>query len=182
MSGIPLKMVEPRSGSTKCGVAKNQRFLAGRHLFAPLAHIREGGWGDPLQRERHPISLKTLTLATLIPGPALAEVCHKLRPNWTPGTPTPAWQEAIYLFTMLPSLLLLAASAIVIFKRSQWGALAVVLLWSGLVTFVTFASEHMTSSLAISQGCIGSPILFISAVTAICIAMILYTLPRETRL
>lgn len=162
--------------------AKNQRILAGRHRSAPLAPLREGGWGDPRQRERHPISLKTLALTALIPGPALAEACDRFRPDWTPGAPTPAWQEAIYLFSMLPSLLLLAASVIVVLKRSHWGALAVVLLWSGLVTFVTFASEHMTSSLAISEGCIGSPTLFIGAVTAICIAMILYTLPRETRL
>ncbi|MEM7473303.1 MAG: hypothetical protein AAF340_18290 [Pseudomonadota bacterium] len=148
--------------------------------LASLAPIREGGRGDPRQRERRAI-LPTLTLL-LTPTSAFAESCATLRPDWEPGTPATALAEAFHLFSSLPAFILLIASAIVVFKRSQWGALAVVLLWSGLVSLVTFASESLTSSLAISEGCIGSPALFIAAVAAICTAMILYTLPRETRL
>lgn len=179
MNGTRLKMVEPQRGSTKCGVAKKQSFLAGRHPSAIAKPY--GRVGGAIRAAGASPIFPTLALL-LTPSAAFAETCDKIRPGWTPGTPTPAWLEAAYLFTTLPALVLLAASAIVLRTRSQWGALAVVVLWSCLVAFMTFASEYTHGSLAIAEGCIGSPTLFIGAVTAICIAMILYTMPRETRL
>ncbi|MCY4335512.1 MAG: hypothetical protein OXC60_12695 [Litoreibacter sp.] len=152
--------------------------LAGRHPATLLAPKREGGRGDARRRERRTISLMTY----LTPTAAWSQSCTDVRPSWVPGTQVTAWSEAIQLFSMPPSLVLLVASAIVIRTRSQWGALAVVVFWTGLVALVTFASERLYGSLAITEGCIGSPALFIAAVTAICTAMILYTLPRETRL
>ncbi|MEM6409522.1 MAG: hypothetical protein AAF700_14050, partial [Pseudomonadota bacterium] len=130
------------------------------------------------KRERRVISL----IATLTPTAAWSQSCADVRPSWEPGTPVTAWAEAIQLFSAPPALALIIASAIAIRTRSQWGALLTVLLWTGLIALVTFASERLYGSLTIAEGCIGSPALFIAAVTAICTAMILYTLPRETRL
>lgn len=119
----------------------------------------------------------------LTPKAALAEVCDKLRPNWEPGTKVTMLGEAIYLFSTLPALILLAASALVVARRSQWGALAVVVLWTGFISVVVFFEDDDASYfMARMEGCVASPALFIVAVAAICTAMILYTLPRETRL
>ncbi|MEM9583320.1 MAG: hypothetical protein AAGA08_09410 [Pseudomonadota bacterium] len=145
--------------------------------------LREGGWGDPRKRERHLTFLPFfIIVATLTPTAAFSEVCDKVRPDWVSGTQTTAWQEAIHLFSTLPSLFLIIASMIVVLKRSQRGGLAVVLLWSIFVSVITFLGDPQMDNFAIAQGCMGSPTLFIGAVTAICVAIILYTLPRETRL
>jgi hypothetical protein len=124
-----------------------------------------------------------LTLALLLtPSAALAEVCDKIRPGWIPGTQATALSEAFHLFTTLPAILLLLCSVLVLRKRSQWGALAVVVLWSGMISLITFLDTPFVSEAAKLEGCIGAPTLFIGAVAAICMAMILYTMPRETRL
>lgn len=113
--------------------------------------------------------------------PALAEVCDEARPNWD-GGPVSAFQEAVFLFATFPSLALILATAVAVRFRSQWGGLAVVVLWSGLITIFTATDPTGLGEFALSEGCVGSPALFIAAVTAICIAVILYTLPRKTRL
>lgn len=150
------------------------------HIRQPAQ--REGGRGDPRQRERRAICLLITLAAIALPVPALAETCAVLRPNWTPGAPATALQEAIHLMTRLPMLVLLFASLLVVFKRHHWGALAVVVMWSLLVSIVTFVKDPFVTEAIVAEGCIGSPALFIGAVTAICTAMILLTLPRETRL
>ena len=118
-----------------------------------------------------------------LPTSALAEVCDKVRPHWVPGTDATAFSELISLFGTPPSLILLVATAIVLRFRSKWGGLAVTVLWAGWVSLVSIvgANEEM-QQLAAREGCVGSPALFIVAVAAICIATILYTSPRSTRL
>ncbi len=152
-------MVEPRSGSAKCGVSRMRKILAGRHPSAGLG-----------------------ALFLLHPTAALAEVCEKIRPNWEPGTPATALGEALYLFTTLPAIILLIASVLAVLKRSQWGTLGLVVLWTGLVSIVTFVDDPFVDAQALAEGCVGAPSLFIGAVAAICIAMILFTMPRDTRL
>ncbi len=136
--------------------------------------------GRPAKRERHPVSL--ILPLTLFPFPAWAEVCDKIRPGWTPGTQVTQAAEALHLFSTAPALILIAASLIAVVKRSAWGALVTVLLWSLLVSGLTLFADKDIQGAAASEGCIASPTLFIAAVTAICIAMILYTLPRDARL
>ncbi|MEW9918317.1 hypothetical protein AB2B41_01770 [Marimonas sp. MJW-29] len=119
-----------------------------------------------------------IATALLAPLPAWAEVCDRMRPLWTPGTPATAWDELIALMITPPSLVLLLLSVLVLRFRHQWGALAVVMAWSLWVSFVALSTPDAARLHAISEGCIGSPTLFILAVAAICVAMILYTVPH----
>lgn len=120
-------------------------------------------------------------IATLLPGAAWAEVCDKVRPGWD-GTPVTMVGEALVQFMTIPSLALLLASAIAIRFRSQWGAAAVVVLWTIWVSVVAFLdTTGGIRDAAIIEGCIGAPVLFIVAVAAICTGMIIYTFPPPRR-
>ena len=119
----------------------------------------------------------------LLPSQAFAEVCDKVRPLWEPGAPATAFGEMIALFGTPPSLILLVASALVLRFRHKWAGLAVVVLWSTWLTLVTVVSaKDDIQQQAVIEGCVGSPTLFIAAVAAICIGIVLYTSPRDTRL
>ncbi|MEO0403027.1 MAG: hypothetical protein AAF214_11680 [Pseudomonadota bacterium] len=115
---------------------------------------------------------------TLVPGAAWADVCDKERPLWD-GAPVSAVGEAIGLFTTPAGVFLIAATALALALRSQWGGLVAVLLWTGFITFVTMADPGGLRSDAMIEGCIGSPTLFIAAVAAICVGTVLYTMPRQ---
>lgn len=118
-----------------------------------------------------------LILACL-PGAAWAEVCDKVRPQWTPGTEATAWTELIALMGTPPSLILLVLSALAVRFRHEWGALVVVLLWTGWISLVVFyGTDGDVQEMAVIEGCIGPPTLFIGAVAAICVSMILYVAP-----
>jgi len=123
---------------------------------------------------------RRLAAATIFlwPSTAWAEVCEKVRPYWTPGSEATAWGEMIALMSTPPSLFLLITSAVCIRLRKQWATMLTVLLWSCWVYFVTAPSTDATRIQAIQEGCIGKPTLFILAVAAICVAMVLYT-PRD---
>lgn len=121
-----------------------------------------------------------LILALLLPSPAFAEVCDKVRPGWD-GTAVGPLQEALYLFMTPPALFLIVTSLLVIRLRHQWGALAVVVLWTILITLVTMADPTGLQEMARIEGCMGSPTLFIGIVAAICGGMIVYTAPRSER-
>ena len=120
--------------------------------------------------------------ATLAPAPALAEVCDKVRPFWTPGRPATAVDELLGLMATPPSLVLLVLTALALRLRHAWGALAVVVLWSTWVSFAVMRTPGPTLGAARAEGCIGPPTLFIAVVAAICVATILYTSRRDTRL
>lgn len=134
-----------------------------------------------------PAQRRVLTTAlTLLPGRAFAGACATERPGWTPGTPSTEWTEALYHFSSVPAIALILATALAIRLRSQWGGLAVTVLWSALVALIVWGrfgdDPAGLRKSAIEEGCLGSPTLFIAAVTAICIATILYTAPsgRQT--
>lgn len=112
----------------------------------------------------------------------LAEVCDKIRPNWQPGTPVTPLGEAVLLFSAVPSLVLIVATLAALRWRSQWGGLAIVVGWSAWTSAIVFLADKDIRPQALAEGCMGTPTLFIGAVAAICVATILYTLPRETRL
>ncbi len=122
------------------------------------------------------VIVRALLLA-VAPQVATAEVCDKERPNWIPGEEASAISEAIALFSTLPALALLMATALCIRFRSQWGSLLTVLLWTGLVSLVVLAPGDPIHQAAVSEGCVGSPALFASTVIAICAGLVLYTMP-----
>ncbi|WP_299048443.1 hypothetical protein [uncultured Tateyamaria sp.] len=121
--------------------------------------------------------------ATLFSTPALAEVCDKVRPLWQPGTQATALTEALHFFATPLGLILVALSAVAIARRWQWVGLATILGWTGLVSLVALgASIDPTSvhALAVAEGCVGPPTLFIVAVAAICVGIVLWTKPRTS--
>ena len=115
-----------------------------------------------------------------LPTPALAEVCDKIRPDWS-GEPVSAVTEAIQLFATAPGLALIAASAFAIRFRSQWGGLAVVLLWTIYASVMTISNGVNLRAEALAEGCAGPSTLFVALISAICIGMILYTAPMPRR-
>lgn len=118
-------------------------------------------------------------MLTALPGMAQAEVCSTLRPDWD-GTPASALSEAFMLTASPLTLLLIGLTFLALRFRSQWGGVAVVVLWTGLVSIITMLDPTGTRTPAMAEGCIGSPTLFIAAVTAICVATIIYTAPRSS--
>ena len=118
-------------------------------------------------------------LATL-PTAAGAKVCDKERPDWN-GTPVTAVGEAIALFSNPVSLVLLMVTALAVRFRSQWGALAVCLAWTGWVSLVAFMDTGGIRSAALAEGCIGSPTLFIVIACTLCVAAVIYTAPRPAK-
>ncbi len=113
--------------------------------------------------------------------PVSAEVCDKSRPDWD-GAPVSAFQEAVFLFSTPASLVLILASLLAIRFRHQWGALITVILWTLLVSLIAMGDPTGLKEFEVAEGCIGSPTLFIAAVAAICVGMILYTTRRAARL
>ncbi|MFK7877386.1 MAG: hypothetical protein AB8B71_16690 [Paracoccaceae bacterium] len=120
--------------------------------------------------------------ALLCAAPTLSSAsnCAETHPDWT-GTPVTALQELIALAASPASLILLAITLIAVRFRSQIGGLIAVILWSGLVALITYYDPSGTRTLARVEGCVGSPALFIAAVTAICVGIALYTAPLEKR-
>lgn len=120
-----------------------------------------------------------LTLA-LLPSAAWAEVCETQRPRWD-GLPVTLMDEAIAMFSTVPSLILIVGTMLVIRRRSVWGGLAVVLGWSTLLTALISYDPSGLREIARAEGCIGDPVLFIGAVIVICGVILFFTAPRNPR-
>lgn len=119
--------------------------------------------------------LSLTTLFALLPLPALAEVCDKVRPSWD-GTPVSALTEAVFILGSPASLVLLLATALVVRFRSSWGAVAVCVGWSMLVSaFTFFDPTGGLRTAAAAEGCIGSPSLFIAVACSLSVICILIT-------
>jgi len=117
-------------------------------------------------------------LLAVSPASAMASVCAELHADWD-GAPVSSLSEATSLFASPLSLILLAATIAAVWARSQWGALAVCVLWSAHVSLIAFFdTTGGVRQQAIAEGCVGSPTVFIAAVAALCVAMILRTAPR----
>jgi hypothetical protein len=101
--------------------------------------------------------------------------CASFRPDWS-GDEVSALSEALLLFQTPAALVLLLASALVLRFRSAWGALAVFVGWSLLVSaFTFFDPTGGTRTAAMAEGCVGSPTLFIAIALGISVGLILYT-------
>lgn len=120
-----------------------------------------------------------VTLA-LLPTGALADACARTRPDWD-GTPVSLLDEALFLVATPAALVLIIASLVAVRFRHQWGALVVVVLWTLFVSLIAMGDPTGLRAEEVAEGCVGSPALFIGLVAAICVAMILYTTPRQGR-
>ena len=118
---------------------------------------------------------RRLTIAALLamPSSAMADICAIRTPDWD-GTQQSAWAELLNSLQSPMTLFLIITTAVVIKFRSQWGGLAIVVAWSGLIA-ILMASESYWEGVA--EGCIGSPSLFFGLIGALCIGVVLYTAP-----
>lgn len=114
-------------------------------------------------------------ILALLPGAAYAQTCAVQRPDWD-GAPVTAIQEAAFLAASPAALVLFLGTIAAVRFKSQWGALAVVLGWTTFVTFLTMLAPA-SREVAMAEGCVGSPALFIGIIAAICVGMIFYTAP-----
>jgi hypothetical protein len=114
-------------------------------------------------------------ILSLLPGVAWTQDCAVQRPGWD-GAPVSVVQEAVFLASSPAALVLLLGTAVAIRFKSQWGSLAVVLGWTAFVTFLTMLAPA-SRKLAMAEGCVGSPALFIGVIAAICVGTIFYTAP-----
>lgn len=105
----------------------------------------------------------------------MAEICSVQRPDWD-GVPVTAVQETLSLASTPVVLILLLLSALAIRFKSQWGVLVLVVLWTILVSFLSIFAPN-ARTVGMTEGCIGSPALFIGIIAAICVGMIFYTAP-----
>ena len=118
-------------------------------------------------------------VSSFFPSFAWAEVCDKARPGWD-GVPVGMLGEAVSLFLSPAGVALLLMSVIALRFRQQWIGLAAVILWTGFITVVTMADPTGLRPQAMAEGCVGPPTLFIVAVAAICVGIVLLTKPRTS--
>ena len=96
-------------------------------------------------------------LALLVPAPALAEVCDKLRPGWMPGSPPVGWLgETLFTFTSPPGLLLLALFALAMWRGWRWLLVIVTLAAVALAFLLFLGNSAEMAAAARTEGCIGS--------------------------
>ncbi len=120
-----------------------------------------------------------VTAISFFPRAAWAEVCDKPYPDWD-GTPVTAVGEALNLFLSPAGIALLLMSLVALRFRQQWVGLAAVILWTVFITVVTMADPTGLRADMLAEGCVGSPTLFIVAVAAICVGIVLWTKPRSS--
>ncbi len=111
-------------------------------------------------------------------APAWAETCDEMRPGWD-GTPVSAVGELLFLAQSPIVLILFLLTAVAVRFRSEWGGLAVVVGWSIVTFLVTRWGGGQTD--AATEGCVGSPALFIAVAAALSIGVVLYTAPLGKR-
>lgn len=114
-------------------------------------------------------------ILALLPGAAWAQGCAEQRPGWD-GASVGAVQEAVFLASSPAALMLFLGTVLALRFKSQWGSLAVVLGWTAFATFLTMLAPA-SRKIAMAEGCVGSPALFIGIIAAICMGTIFYTAP-----
>ncbi len=120
-------------------------------------------------------------ILALLPLQASAGVCETFRPGWD-GVPVTGFGEAVALLGSPVSLVLLVATVVALRFRSQWGVLGTSLLWAAWVSVIAFLDPTGGArSAGMTEGCVGSPTLFILAVSVLCTAAVLITAPRPAK-
>ncbi len=96
-------------------------------------------------------------LALLVPAPALAEVCDKLRPGWAVADGPVGWLgEMLFTFTSPPGLALLALFGLAMWRGWRW-LLVIVTLAAVTLAFLLYVGNGAEmAAMARREGCIGS--------------------------
>lgn len=99
------------------------------------------------------------TLALLAPMPAMAEVCDKLRPDWTPDDGPVGWlAETALIFTSPPGLVLLALFALAMWRGWRVPLVIVTMAAVALAFLLYVGNGAAMATTGRAEGCIGSQI------------------------
>ena len=106
--------------------------------------------------------LASCVLLVFSTGPAFAEVCDKVRPNWDPSSePVDQLQELYYIFSSPLGIILIALWVLVLFfKRTMLSVFAafVLIAVSGLIAANWFWPDDGVTYGAHLEGCTGNPL------------------------
>lgn len=103
-----------------------------------------------------PFRGRLTALCAALPLPAFAEVCDKVRPDWTPEDgPVGALAEAGYVLTSPLGLVLVGLVAVVVIWPRRWLAVVVALPLLALAGLLFLARGAEVAGLAMQEGCIG---------------------------
>lgn len=118
-------------------------------------------------------------------APAMADVCGKERPGWSPEAGRAnGLTETLHVFTTAPGLVLIALlAAALYFKRSSfWTPTALV---AGLLGLLTWAAAKLDPTgfheIARAEGCVAEPTLPIVILAAISVYAIIQSLRPDRR-
>lgn len=102
----------------------------------------------------------------LLPSPLMAEVCDKVRPDWTAASgPQTLWGETAYILASPPALALFALLALALLVPRLWIALPVGLLALAFAALLYVSRSADIAALALSEGCLASATPSIAALT-----------------
>ena len=89
-------------------------------------------------------------------GPALAEVCDKVREGWDPADgPVGFWGEALSWLLSIPGVFLLCLTLAVILVGWRWLSLGAAILPLGFAILLVIGSDNEVMRFAMDEGCVG---------------------------
>ena len=101
-------------------------------------------------------------IALAAPAPAIAEVCDKERPAWSPqdGPVSPLGDLAVFFSDPLGLTVLAMAAACSLLRKTWFTVLVITFLITvvALLT-ITWLEDYHIKSAAVSEGCLTSPVL-----------------------
>ncbi len=117
---------------------------------------------------------RLIVLFALLPTSALAEVCDKERPDWSPALgPATGLDELVFLFTSLPGLGLLGALTLAALT-AQKRYFAITALFAALIgTALSLPPDDLTRT-AITEGCVGPQTLPIIACATLTVTALIF--------
>ena len=124
--------------------------------------------------------IRSTLIALAASAPAIAEVCDKERPAWSPqdGPVSPLDDLALFFSDPLGLTVLAMAGACMLFRKSWFTVLVVAFLITvvALLT-ITWFEDNSVKSAAVSEGCMTTPVL--TGLTLVAIAVFLAFLGRR---
>lgn len=117
---------------------------------------------------------RLILLFALLPFPALAGVCNKERPDWSPALGAASGlDELVFLFTSLPGLGLLGALTLAALS-AQKRYFAITAVFATLIgTALSLPPDDLTRT-AITEGCVGPQTLSITVCAVIALIALVF--------
>ena len=112
----------------------------------------------------------TAAPALLLPGPAVAEVCEKIRPDWSATTGARGvLAETAYVLASLPALGCLSLLLLALIFPRLWLAIPASLLTLAFAALLLISRQSDLAALAQTDGCLASatPAALLLALAAI---------------